>query len=152
MVKEGEKAPDFELLSYKGERFKLSSMLGRPVVLFFYPKDDTPGCTRENCLIRDNLEEFEKRRAVVVGISVDDVGSHIRFAEKYRLTHLLLSDTGGVVSKKYGALGFSGRSQRKTFVIDEDGVIRKIITGAMPGKHVRESLRALDELERTPTH
>ncbi|MEN2974061.1 MAG: peroxiredoxin [Candidatus Caldarchaeales archaeon] len=150
MVKEGDKAPDFELISHKGDRFKLSSMLGRPVVLFFYPKDDTPGCTRENCLIRDNIEEFEKRGAVAIGISVDGIDSHNRFADKYRLTHLLLSDTDGMVSKKYGALGFGGRSQRKTFVIDENGIIRKIISGVMPGKHVKESLIALDELKRMP--
>lgn len=146
MVKINEVAPDFELPSHKGGRFRLSSMLGKPLVLFFYPKDDTPGCTRENCLVRDYLDEFDKRGAVVVGISVDSLDSHVRFAEKYHLTHLLLSDEKGLVSKAYGALGFTGRSQRKTFIIDEKGIVRKIISGAMPSKHVKDALKALDEL------
>ncbi|MCS7136716.1 MAG: peroxiredoxin, partial [Aigarchaeota archaeon] len=101
MVSEGVAAPDFELMSQSGEKVRLSSFRGRNVVLFFYPKDGSPGCTRENCLIRDSLSEFEKYGAVALGISRDSVESHRRFAEKHRLTHLLLSDPSGEVVKAY---------------------------------------------------
>ncbi|MEM1945751.1 MAG: peroxiredoxin [Candidatus Caldarchaeum sp.] len=146
MVKAGDIAPDFTLPSSNGGVIQLSSLRGRRVVLFFYPKDGSPGCTRENCLLRDMLPEFEKRGAVVLGISRDSLESHKRFAEKHQLTHLLLSDRDGSVCRKYDALGLFGMVKRKTFVVDEKGVILYVVEGMMPDKHVRESLQVLDKM------
>ncbi len=148
MVDIGDPAPDFILPSSDGDVVQLSRLRGRRIVLFFYPRDGSPGCTRENCMIRDNLPEFEKLGAVVLGISRDGVERHRKFAEKYKLTHKLLSDGDGSVSKKYDALGLLGTSKRKTFVIDENGVIAHVIEGLLPGKHVREALEALYKLQR----
>lgn len=145
MPKEGDVAPDFELPTNSGT-LRLSSLLGRRVVLFFYPKDGTPGCTTENCLIRDTLPNFEKYRALVIGISRDSVESHKRFADKHRLTHILLSDVDGGASRSYGALGPLGMSKRMTFIIDENGIIRKIINDRRPETHVREALSFLENM------
>ncbi|MCS7129043.1 MAG: peroxiredoxin [Candidatus Caldarchaeum sp.] len=146
MVKEGWIAPPFSLPSSGGEVVELEKLRGRRVVLFFYPKDGSPGCTRENCLVRDMLPEFEKHGAVVLGISRDSLTSHQRFSEKHRLTHVLLSDVDGKVSKAYDAVGLLGMSKRKTFVIDEKGVVVKVVDGMLPDKHVKEALKALESL------
>ncbi|MEM1943515.1 MAG: peroxiredoxin [Candidatus Caldarchaeum sp.] len=146
MVREGEKAPDFSLPSTRGDVVQLEKLRGRRVVLLFYPKDGSPGCTRENCLLRDMLPEFEKHGAVVLGISRDSLDSHKKFSEKHNLTHLLLSDVDGDVSRRYGALGLLGMSKRKTFVVDENGVVLKVVEGLMPDKHVREALKTLKEM------
>lgn len=145
MIKEGDIAPDFELPTINGS-FRLSDWIGRKVVLFFYPKDGTPGCTAENCLIRDLLSSFEEHGALVVGISRDSLDSHKRFADKHKLTHILLSDVDGKVSKSYDALNPLGMSKRKTFVIDESGRIRKIIEDRQPDRHVKESLSFLESM------
>lgn len=146
MIKEGDIAPDFELPAINGT-FRLSNFLGRRVVLFFYPKDGTPGCTAENCLIRDMLPSFEKHGAIVVGINRDTVEGHKRFADKHKLTHILLSDVKGEVSKFYDALGPLGMSKRKTFVIDESGRIRKIIESRKPEIHIQETLSILEKID-----
>ncbi len=148
MVSVGDKAPHFELPRSDGGMLRLSDVLGKRIVLFFYPKDGTPGCTRENCLIRDMLPEFEKYGVLVLGISRDGIESHKKFAEKYKLIHILLSDVEGKASKAYGVLGRFGLSKRVTFIIDESGTIRKIIQGQNPDRHVKESLEFLKTMDK----
>src|SRR5947209_6797141 len=132
MIAEGQEAPDFELTSDSGETVKLSELRGKPVVLYFYPKDDTPGCTTQACGIRDAYGEFERAGAVVLGVSPDDESSHVKFREKYELPFTLLADTDHAVAERYGAWGekkFAGKSymgvKRSTFVIGEDGTVKK---------------------------
>ncbi|MEM4417947.1 MAG: peroxiredoxin, partial [Nitrososphaerota archaeon] len=110
------------------------------VVIFFYPKDGSPGCTMENCLIRDRLREFEELDSVVMGISRDSVESHRKFASKHGLAHYLLSDVVGDVIRRYGALGLFGITKRVTYIIDRQGRVRKIIRSLDPRRHVDEAL------------
>ena len=105
MIEEGKPAPDFELATDTGERVKLSDFRGKPVVLYFYPKDDTPGCTVEACGFRDAYSEFEQRGAVVLGVSPDDEASHVKFKEKYSLPFTLLADPEHRVADEYGVWG-----------------------------------------------
>ena len=102
MVEEGVEAPDFELTSDAGERVRLSQFRGRPVVLYFYPRDDTPGCTAQACGIRDSYDDFGERGAVVLGVSPDDESSHVKFKEKYGLPFTLLADPEHEVAERYG--------------------------------------------------
>ncbi|MEM1941077.1 MAG: peroxiredoxin [Candidatus Caldarchaeum sp.] len=146
MLRVGDVAPGFELVSHTGERINLEKLRGRYVVLFFYPKDGSPGCTRENCLLRDNFEKFEKLGAVTLGISRDSVESHKRFAEKHGFTHHLLSDPSGEVVKAYGAAGLFGITKRITYVIDPEGCVAKIIQSINPSTHVSEALKTLETL------
>lgn len=133
-LSEGALAPDFDLPSSDGRQIRLQDFRGRKsVVLYFYPKDDTPGCTREACDFRDRLQEIERLGAVVLGISLDDVGSHQQFARKYHLPFPLLSDADARVSKAYGVYKkkqLYGRSfwgiERTTFVIDPSGRVARI--------------------------
>jgi peroxiredoxin Q/BCP len=150
MVDEGKRAPEFELTTEAGERVKLSDFRGRPVVLYFYPKDDTPGCTREACGFRDVYSEFEERGAVVLGVSPDDEASHVRFKEKYSLPFTLLADPDHEVAERYGAWGeknFGGRKymgiKRSTFVIDADGKVVKAMYNVKPDGHPEKVLAAL---------
>src|SRR6266702_4797207 len=113
MVEEGQPAPDFELTSDAGEEVKLSDLRGKPIVLYFYPKDDTPGCTAQACGIRDAYGEFQRAGAVVLGVSPDNESSHVKFREKYELPFTLLADTDHSVSEQYGVWGekkFAGKS------------------------------------------
>src|ERR1700688_472096 len=133
MIAEGQEAPDFELTSDTGETVTLSSLRGKPVVLYFYPKDDTPGCTTQACGIRDAYGEFERAGAVVLGVSPDNERSHVKFREKYELPFTLLADTEHAVAEQYGVRGekkYMGKKymgiSRSTFVIDEDGKVKKI--------------------------
>src|SRR5215210_7403147 len=145
-VKVGSVAPDFTLLSQAGEVVSLEEFFGRkPVVLFFYPKDDSPGCTREVCAFRDNFEEFGKLDAEVIGISSDSVESHKSFAAKYHLPFTLLSDEGGWVRRLYGVPNtFSLFPGRVTYVIDEESVVRHVFSSQLSvEKHVEEALQAL---------
>src|ERR687886_536891 len=128
MVEEGKPAPDFELTSDSGERVKLSDFRGKPVVLYFYPKDDTPGCTAQACGIRDSYEVFSERGAVVLGVSPDDESSHVKFKEKYGLPFTLLADPEHKVAEEYDVWkekNFGGRKymgvERSTFLIDSEG-------------------------------
>jgi thioredoxin-dependent peroxiredoxin len=150
MIAEGQAAPDFELTTDAGETVRLSSLRGKPVVLYFYPKDDTPGCTAQACGIRDVYGEFERAGAVVLGVSPDDERSHVKFKEKYDLPFTLLADTDHAVAEEYGVWGeksFAGRKytgvNRSTFVIDADGNVKKVMHDVKPATHADDVLAAL---------
>jgi peroxiredoxin Q/BCP len=150
MVEEGKPAPDFELSSDTGERVKLSSLRGKPVVLYFYPKDDTPGCTTQACGIRDVYADFRGRGAVVLGVSPDDEASHVKFKEKYSLPFTLLADPEHEVAEQYGVWkerNLYGKKsmgiERSTFVIDADGNIAKTMRRVKPDTHAADVLAAL---------
>ena len=145
----GSKAPNFTLPSQSGEMVSLEDFLGKkPVVLFFYPKDDTPGCTKEVCAFRDSFEEFRKLDAEVIGISSDSVESHRRFAGKHYLPFALLSDAGGKVRKLYGVPNtFAVFPGRVTYVVDKDGIVRRIYASQLGvEKHVEEALEVLQHV------
>jgi thioredoxin-dependent peroxiredoxin len=150
MVEEGAAAPDFELTSDTGDRVKLSNFLGKPVVLYFYPEDDTPGCTAQACELRDDYSVFRERGAVVLGVSPDDEASHARFRDKYSLPFTLLADPDHSVSEEYGVWVEKNRFGRKTmgikrstFVIDEGGRIARAMYGVKPEGHADRVLETL---------
>lgn len=146
----GDRAPDFTLPTQTGEPWELRAALGRgPVVLFFYPQDDTPVCTKEACGFRDQHASFAPSGAQVVGISRDSVQAHAAFASRHDLPYLLLSDSAGLVRGLFGVKKTLGLVDgRVTFVIDRTGVIRRAFTSALnPRAHVEEALRALSTLE-----
>ena len=145
-VKVGSVAPGFNLPSQAGEMVSLEDFFGRkPVVLFFYPKDDSPGCTREVCVFRDNLEEFRNLDAEVIGISSDSVASHSSFAVKHELSFTLLSDEKGNIRRLYGVPKTFGLFPgRVTYVIDREGVVRHVFASQLSvERHVQEALAAL---------
>lgn len=149
----GAKAPDFTLPADSGRKVKLSEFRGKPVVLYFYPKDDTPGCTKEACAFRDLQAEMQALGAVVLGVSADDVDSHAKFRDKYQLNFPLLADTDHKVAEKYGAwrekVRFGKKSfgiQRSTFLIDAEGKIRKVWKSVQVDGHDQQVLDALREL------
>jgi peroxiredoxin Q/BCP len=145
-VKVGSVAPDFTLPSQAGEMVSLEEYFGRkPVVLFFYPKDDSPGCTREVCAFREYFEEFGKLDAEVIGISSDSVESHKRFALEHDLSFTILSDEGGNIRRLYGVPKTFGLFPgRVTYVIDREGVVRHVFASQLSvKKHVQEALTAL---------
>ena len=151
MIQEGQPAPDFELPSDSGDTVTLSSLRGKPVVLYFYPKDDTPGCTTQACGIRDAYGEFERAGAVVLGVSPDDERSHGKFRDKYELPFTLLADTDHEVAERYGVWGektYMGRTymgiNRSTFVIDGDGIVTKVFPQVKPATHADDVLAALN--------
>jgi peroxiredoxin Q/BCP len=151
VIEEGQPAPDFELASDGGGRVRLSELRGRPVVLFFYPKDDTPGCTAQACELRDKYSEFRERGAVVLGVSPDDEASHTRFKSKYSLPFTLLADPDHEVADEYGVWGerdYRGKKYmgitRSTFVIDPEGRVAKALYGVKPQGHAEKVLAALD--------
>jgi thioredoxin-dependent peroxiredoxin len=150
MVEEGSPAPDFELASDTGRRIRLSDLKGKPVVLYFYPKDDTPGCTRQACDIRDAWSEFAQAGAVVLGVSPDGEDSHAKFKAKYGLPFPLLADEGHHVSEQYGVWGersYAGRKfmgvERSTFVIGADGTVAKVMRKVDPKTHAEDVLAVL---------
>ncbi len=150
MVEEGKPAPDFELDSDAGERVRLSSLRGSPVVLYFYPKDDTPGCTLQACDIRDAWGKFESTGATVLGVSPDSVSSHEKFREKYELPFTLLADPEHDVAEQYGVWQekeYQGKTymgiDRSTFVIDADGNVAKVMRGVKADEHADDVLAAL---------
>ncbi len=151
-VKVGDRAPDFTLPTQKtGESFHLYDMIGKSaIVLYFYPKDDTPGCTTEACSFRDSYEVFQEAGAEVVGISSDSEASHQRFANKYKLPFILLSDLGGVVRKFYGVPATFGLLPgRVTYIIDKKGIVRHIFSSQFaPLLHVSEALKVLQEINK----
>ena len=144
MVEEGKPAPDFELESDSGETVRLSDLRGKPVVLYFYPKDDTPGCTRQACGIRDSWGEFQRAGAEVLGISADSQASHERFKSKYSLPFTLLADPERQLGEPYG-VAQEGKSsyERSTFVIDADGNVARVLRRVNPDSHADEVLAAL---------
>ena len=150
VVTEGELAPDFSLLSDTGERISLSGFRGKPVVLYFYPKDDTPGCTTQACGIRDAYDEFESAGAVVLGVSPDDVSRHVKFKEKYELPFTLLADPDHEVAERYGVWGekrYRGKTyvgiHRTTFLVAPDGTVAKVMYEVKPDAHADDVLAAL---------
>jgi peroxiredoxin Q/BCP len=150
MVEEGKPAPDFELTSDSGDPVKLSDLRGKPVVLYFYPKDDTPGCTKQACGIRDAYDAFEGRGAVVLGVSPDDEASHVKFKSKYHLPFTLLADPGHRVAENYGVWKerkLYGKTsmgiERSTFVIDPAGNVAKVMRRVNPETHADDVLAAL---------
>lgn len=149
-LEEGQKAPDFTVQTDDGRTVSLSDFRGRKVVLYFYPKDDTPGCTVEACAFRDGISKIQAKGAQVLGVSVDDVGSHQKFKEKYHLNFPLLADTDKKLVKDYGVWkekSMYGRSymgtERTTFLIDEKGKIQKIFPKVDVKAHYEEVLQAL---------
>src|SRR5947209_1592064 len=147
-LKVGDRAPDFTLPSLTGELVSLESFLGKKnIVLYFYPRDNTAGCTAEACSFRDSYEVFQEAGAEVIGISSDSEASHRQFANKYNLPFILLSDLGGVVRKFYGVPSTFGLLPgRVTYVIDKEGIVRHIFSSQFaPEKHIVEAIRALQE-------
>jgi peroxiredoxin Q/BCP len=148
-VRVGDTAPDFTLPSQTGEPVRLRDLLSRgAVVLYFYPKDETPGCTREACSFRDSYEAFSDAGAEVVGVSSDSVTSHRAFAEHHDLPFVLVSDPDGKLRKQYGVRSTLGiLPGRVTFVIDREGVVRQVFSSQVDAqRHVREALAILDEI------
>jgi len=153
VIEEGSKAPDFSLPSVDGGVVSLKELKGKNVVLYFYPKDDTPGCTREACAFRDTQAKIKKTGAVVLGVSPDSVASHEKFKTKYKLNFPLLSDADKSVAKKFGAFGekvLYGKKVvgmiRSTFVIDGAGVVRKVFPRVKVDGHADKVLSALQEI------
>jgi peroxiredoxin Q/BCP len=150
MVEEGTPAPEFSLTSDSGETVSLADLRGRPVVLYFYPKDDTPGCTAQACGIRDAWGEFEQAGALVLGVSPDDERSHVKFKEKYGLPFPLLADIDHQVAEEYGVWGektYAGKTymgvDRSTFVIAADGTVAKVFRKVKPDEHADQVLEVL---------
>jgi peroxiredoxin Q/BCP len=147
-LKVGDKAPDFTLMDERGLPVSLKDFLGKHlVVLYFYPKDFTPGCTTEACSFRDDYKAYEERGAVVVGVSLDSVESHAKFSEHHSLPFTLLSDNRKEVAKAYGVLGTGGfLAKRVTFIIGRNGSIAGIFPKVDVKQHSQEVLEALDKL------
>lgn len=143
-LKVGDKAPDFSLQSNAGDQFKLSELRGKNVVLFFYPMDESPVCSREVEAFKEKYPEFRGLKAEIVGISSQNVESHRSFASKHSLPFLLLSDPKGIVRKLYGVSSTLGIPGRVTFVVNKDGLIVLVYSSQMhPARHAQEALAAL---------
>ena len=151
-LKEGDKAPKFDITDQTGKTHKLSDYEGKKVILYFYPKDNTPGCTIESCNLRDNYSALTKQGFEVIGVSADTEKKHQNFIKKYKLPFNLLADINRDVLNRYGVWGekkFMGRTfdgiHRTTFIIDENGVIKKIINKVKTKNHTEQILEALKE-------
>ncbi|NPA72640.1 MAG: peroxiredoxin [Gammaproteobacteria bacterium] len=147
----GDVAPNFELLNQQGELIRLSAYQGQWVVLYFYPKNDTPGCTAEACSFRDNINHLIDQKSVILGVSVDSIESHKKFSEKFNLPFSLLADSDATVTKEYGALLnllFMKFAKRHSFIIDPTGTIVKIYREVDPDIHVVEVLKDLKQLQQ----
>ena len=149
-LKPGDKAPQFSAVTQDGSRISLADLKGKDVILYFYPRDDTPGCTKEACAFRDEFAAFKKRGAVVLGVSTDSAKSHGKFATKFKLPFPLLADEDKSIVQAYGVWGqksFMGRkymgTHRVTFLIGPDGRIKKIWTEVKPAEHAKDVLAAL---------
>ncbi|KAH7679972.1 Peroxiredoxin protein [Dioscorea alata] len=148
-VNKGDVPPSFTLKDQDGKNVSLSKFKGKPVVVYFYPADETPGCTKQACAFRDSYEKFKKAGAEVIGISGDDTASHKAFAKKYRLPFTLLSDEGSKVRKEWGVPSdlFGTLPGRQTYVLDKKGVVQLIYNNQFqPEKHVDETLKLLQSL------
>ncbi|MDG1461964.1 MAG: peroxiredoxin [Gammaproteobacteria bacterium] len=151
-LEEGQVAPDFRLQDQNGEWHSLEQYRGQWVTLYFYPKDDTPGCTKEACGFRDNIFAFDELNAVVIGVSLDDVSSHAEFAEKYSLPFAILADSEKSVAKSYGVyaniVGFE-MAKRESFIIGPDGKVAKHYKKVNPERHSTEVLEELKSLQES---
>ncbi len=158
-IQEQQPAPDFTLPAVGSDdvvhngQVQLSALRGKNIVLYFYPKDDTPGCTAEACSFRDANHEMQKRGIVVLGVSADDIPSHQKFADKYGLPYPLLADTDTTVSQLYGVWkekNYAGKKymgvNRETFLIDKDGIVRKVWPKVQAAEHAQEILEAIESL------
>ncbi len=152
MLEAGKKAPAFKLASHQGGEVSLADFKGRTLVIYFYPRDSTPGCTREAEAFRDSAAAFKKRNAVVVGVSKDSIASHCKFVDKFSLNFPLLSDPDGAMIEKYGAWGekvlYGKRSMgiiRSTVIIDAEGKVKKVFPKVKVDGHAEAVLAALDE-------
>lgn len=152
MVEVGKKAPAFNLTDQSGKNVKLSDLKGKKIVLYFYPKDNTSGCTKEACYFRDEISMFDKLDAVVLGVSADSVESHKKFADKYQLPFSLLSDPGKEMLETYGVWkekSMYGKKymgiERTTVIIDENGKVKKIFPKVKVEGHIEEVAAALKE-------
>lgn len=150
MLEAGQKAPDFALPDQDGTITSLSQFRGKKVVIYFYPKDDTPGCTKEACSFRDNYQALQDAGAVVLGVSADDSKSHGKFREKYSLPFPLLADTEKSMIQAYGAWGVKkmyGKEyegiMRSTVIVDEEGTVMKVYPKVKPDEHAQEVLEAI---------
>ena len=150
-LKVGQKAPDFTVMDDQGEKVKLADLKGKKVVLYFYPKDDTPGCTKEACAFRDGIDQIKKRGAVVLGVSADSVESHKKFKSKFDLNFPLLADSDKKMIEAYGVWkekSMYGKKymgiERTTFLIDENGKIAHIFPKVKVDQHYEEVLKALN--------
>ncbi len=151
MLKEGDRMPDFSLPNQNGEVVRSADLAGKPLVVYFYPKDDTPGCTKEACSFRDAYKEYADRGIAVVGISADTSGAHGKFAAKYALPFTLLADPDRTVIRAFGAWGekkMYGKTYegvlRSTFVVGADGIIKKVYPKVQPADHAVEVLRVFE--------
>ena len=149
-LKEGDLAPGFTAATNEGTKVSLADFKGKPVILYFYPRDDTPGCTKEACAFRDEFAAFKAKGAVVLGVSPDPVKAHVKFVEKYKLPFTLLADEEKKIVQAYGVWGeksFLGRkyqgTHRVTFLIGPEGRIKKIWAEVKPAEHAREVLGTL---------
>lgn len=152
ILTEGNKAPEFELKDSEGKTHTLADFAGQTVVIYFYPKDDTPGCTKEACSFRDSYKDFRDAGVEIIGISPDTEESHQKFQQKYELPFILLSDPDHAVCEKYGVWGVKknfGREYegvyRTTFIIDPQGVIKRVFKNVKPSDHSQEVLQAMQE-------
>jgi peroxiredoxin Q/BCP len=146
LLKVGDTAPDFSSVDQNGKPVKLSDFKGKPVVVYFYPKDDTPGCTKEACNFRDNYKDYEKVGVKVLGISVDDPHSHKKFEEKYKLNFTLVADHEKKISENYGVLG-DRSAKRVTYLIGKDGKVVHVYPKVSPDEHAVEVMKKLKELK-----
>ncbi|MCS6804893.1 MAG: peroxiredoxin [Acidobacteriota bacterium] len=150
-VQIGQPAPDFESVDDRGQPIRLKDFRGQHVVLYFYPKDNTPGCLLEARAFNASLEEFTKRNTVVLGVSTDDVSSHERFRDNCGLRFRLIADSKKTIARTYGALsglaGLLGLAQRVTVLIDKDGIVRAVWDKVSPRHHPEEVLEKIDELK-----
>ena len=147
-LKIGDKIPNFKLNDANGNLFDSSSLLGKPAVIYFYPKDNTAGCTAQACSFRDQYEDFKDLGAAVIGISSDSVSSHQKFAKQYKLPFVLLSDASKKVRKLFGVpTGMFGLIPgRVTYVADKEGVIKMIFDSMMPKNHISNALKAIEKM------
>ena len=157
-IEAGSKAPDFTLSADDGSKVKLSALKGQPVVLYFYPKDDTPGCTKEACAFRDRSKDLQKLGAKVLGVSADSVDSHVAFRDKFKLNFPLLADADHKVAEKYGAWrekNMYGKKfmgiQRSTFLIDASGRIAKVWKAVQVDGHDAQVIAAIKKLAMPAT-
>jgi len=142
-LKEGDLAPDFSAATNGGGRVSLFDFRGKHVVLYFYPRDNTPGCTKEACAFRDDFGEFEKKGAIVLGVSTDSTKSHDKFVSKYNLPFTLLADEDKKIVQAYGVWHWFMGARRVTFLIAPDGKIQKIWPSVKPADHAKEVLEAI---------